>query len=119
MDPKNLAAIKPALWGAVIGAAALAIIGFNWGNWYTGGAAKNMADDKAREAVIAVLAPICAEQFKKGADATAQHAALKKETSWSRGTFIEKGGWATFPGQKTSTSGVAPACAEMLDKMTF
>ena len=119
MDANYVAAIKPALWGAVVGAAALAIVGFNWGNWYTGGSAKAMADDKAREAVISVLAPICADQFKKGTDVTAQHLALKKESTWSRGAFIEKGGWATLPGQKASTSGVAPACAEMLDKMTF
>ena len=119
MDPKHVALIKPALWGAVAGAAALAIIGFNWGNWHTGGFVTSLTEQKSREAVIAVLAPICAEQFKKGSDVTVQHAALRKESTWSRGTFIEKGGWATLPGQKSPTSGVAGACAEMLDKMTF
>lgn len=119
MDPKNVAMIKPALWGAVAGAAALAIVGFNWGNWHTGGSVTSLTEQKAREAVIAVLAPLCAEQFKKGPDVTAQYAALKKESSWSRGTFIEKGGWAVLPGQKSATNGVAAACGEMLDKMTF
>lgn len=119
MDPKHVAMIKPALWGAVLGAAILAIVGFNWGNWHTGGSATTLANEKAREAVIAVLAPLCTEQFKKGADSTVQLAALKKQTTWSRGSFIENGGWATLPGQKSPTSGVASACADMLDKMTF
>lgn len=119
MDPKYVAMIKPAVWGAVVGAAALAIVGFNWGNWHTGGSVTSLTEQKSREAVIAVLAPICAERFKNGADATAQHAALKKASTWSRGEFIEKGGWATLPGQKLPASGVAVACADMLDKMTF
>ena len=31
------AAVQPALWGAACGAIALAIVGFNWGGWVTGG----------------------------------------------------------------------------------
>jgi hypothetical protein len=117
MDPKRLELIKPALLGAVAGAAALAIIGFGWSNWHTGGSVRSLTEQKSREAVVAALAPICAEQFKKGSDVAAQYAALMKVSTWSRATFIEKGGWATLPGQKSPTSGVAAACADMLDKM--
>jgi hypothetical protein len=53
------AAMKPACWGAVGGAIALAIIGFTWGGWVTGGHAKTLAD----AAVTAALVPICADQF--------------------------------------------------------
>ena len=35
--------LTPGIWGAVLGAAALAIVGFNWGGWVTGNTAKEMA----------------------------------------------------------------------------
>ena len=34
------------LWGAVGGAIVLAIIGFVWGGWVTGGTAQEMAEQK-------------------------------------------------------------------------
>ena len=54
------AAVKPACWGAVGGAIALAITGFMWGGWVTGGHAKTLAD----AAVTAALVPICADKFQ-------------------------------------------------------
>ena len=56
------AAVKPACWGAAGGAIALAIIGFTWGGWVTGGHAKTLAD----AAVTAALVPICADKFQAG-----------------------------------------------------
>ncbi len=56
------AAVKPACWGAVGGAIAVAIIGFTWGGWVTGGHAKTLADS----AVTAALVPICADKFLAG-----------------------------------------------------
>jgi hypothetical protein len=55
-------AVKPACWGAAGGAIALAIIGFTWGGWVTGGHAKTLAD----AAVTAALVPICADKFQAG-----------------------------------------------------
>ena len=37
--------LKPACWGAVIGAIALAVIGFSWGGWVTGAT----ADEKPKK----------------------------------------------------------------------
>jgi hypothetical protein len=54
------AAVKPACWGAAGGAIALAIIGFTWGGWVTGGHAKTLAD------AAAALVPICADKFQAG-----------------------------------------------------
>jgi hypothetical protein len=55
--------VKPACWGAVAGAIALAVIGFNWGGWVTGGTAEAMAKQRANAAVEIALTPICAENF--------------------------------------------------------
>jgi hypothetical protein len=110
------AALKPALWGAAAGAIALAIVGFNWGGWVTGGTAETIARSRAATAVVAVLAPICVEKFRQAAGASANLAEMKKATSWDQSTFIEKGGWATMPGSTEPDSAVARACAETLGR---
>ena len=44
--------LKPALWGAVGGAVALAIVGFTWGGWVTGGTARTLANVVGEDAVV-------------------------------------------------------------------
>jgi hypothetical protein len=107
---------KPALLGIAGGAAALAIIGFTWGGWITGGKAEATAMTRVNDAVVEALAPVCVDKFQRAGDATANLAALKKIDSWSQGEFIEKGGWATVPGTnpKERVSAVAKACAVLL-----
>lgn len=107
---------KPALWGMVGGAAALAIVGFTWGGWTTGAKAETAAAQRASAAVVTALAPICVENFRVASDATANLVALKKVDSWSQGDYVEKGGWAKTPGTNPAeqTSAVAKACAGLL-----
>ena len=107
---------KPALWGVVGGAIAMAIIGFTWGGWVTGGKAEADATQRANSAVVVALAPVCVEKFKHAADAEANLAAFKKTDSWSQGDFVEKGGWATVPGLNppTQVTAVAQACALLI-----
>ncbi len=102
------------LQGVFAGFLATVVIGFSWGGWTLGSTAKQTADKNASAAVVAVLAPMCAEKFRQGADASANMAELKKVSSWMQDTYIEKGGWATFPGIASSERGVAQACATLL-----
>ena len=51
--------LKPALLGAGVGAIALAIVGFSWGGWVTGGSEKDMALMQSNVAVAAALTPYC------------------------------------------------------------
>ncbi|QIO31356.1 hypothetical protein [Bradyrhizobium sp. 1(2017)] len=109
------AAVRPALWGALAGAIALAIVGFSWGGWVTGGTAETLAKNSAATAVVAALTPICVEKFRQAADASANLVEMKKATySWDQSKFVEKGGWATMPGSTEPNSAVAKACAESL-----
>jgi hypothetical protein len=107
---------KPALWGIVGGALALAIAGFTWGGWVTGGRAEADATQRVNTAVVVALAPACVEKFRKAADAADNLTALRKVDSWSQGEFVEKGGWATLPGSISPerVSAVAKACASLL-----
>jgi hypothetical protein len=111
------AAVKPTLWGAAAGAVALAIVGFGWGGWVTGGTAETLAKNSAATAVIAALTPICVEKFQQAADASANLAEMKKAAyAWDQSKFVEKGGWATMPGSTEPNSAVAKACAESLGR---
>ena len=109
------AAVRPAVWGAVAGAIALAIVGFSWGGWVTGGTAETLARNSAATAVVAALTPICVEKFRQAADASANLVEMKKAAyAWDQSKFVERGGWATMPGSTEPNSAVAKACAESL-----
>lgn len=105
---------KPAIWGAVGGAVALAILGFTWGGWSTASSSERVAKLRAENAVVAALSPICVSNFQKQPNADAALAELKKISSWSQGDFIAKGGLATMIGSTSPDSAVAKACAETL-----
>ncbi|CAH1661093.1 conserved hypothetical protein [Hyphomicrobiales bacterium] len=102
--------IKPAALGAVVGAIILAVVGFGWGGWKTQSAANQMAN----QAILAVLTPICVQNFSHQAGATEKLAEFMKTSTWQRDEFISKGGWATIPGQEAPRIGAARACADAL-----
>lgn len=106
--------LKPALLGAGAGAAALAIVGFSWGGWVTGGSAEKMASDEARAEVVAALAPICVEQFRQDPNAEITLSSLMKASSYKRGEMLMDTGWATMPGATEADRNVAKACMEVL-----
>ena len=104
------------LWGAAGGALALAIVGFSWGGWVTGGTAQKMARQEANTAVVKVLTPFCVANFQKSPDAVAKLASLKKiDSSWQRETFVRENKWALLG--KEQDSGVIDACAAELYKL--
>jgi hypothetical protein len=107
--------LKRLLQGAAAGAVVAMIVGFSWGGWTLGSSVEKVAKERADTAVLAALAPICVDQFRQAANATANLTELKKiNFAWDRETFIEKGGWATMPGSEKADSAVAKACAETL-----
>jgi hypothetical protein len=115
--PQLPAQTSPFVWGAICGAIALAIVGFNWGGWVTGGTAEKLAAARAEASMLASLVPICVAQFQKGPDAKGSLAALKEVKSWEQGGYVLTGGWATMPGTGGEPNReVAAACAEILTK---
>lgn len=104
--------LRPGLYGAVCGAVALAVVGFSWGGWVTGGTARQMASDQARADVVAALSLICVDQSKRDPQMAERIAAIKTASSWNRGDLVLKNGWATMPGTAEGNAQVAKACAE-------
>ena len=125
---------KPAIWGAIVGAVALIVVGSGTGWVVTNSSAERTAKSRSEKAVLAAMTPICVAQFKSvnrekhaamlrdRADAADPQgpvlAALKKEDSWKRAAFVSKKGWATMPGSAKPNADVASACADELMKLT-
>jgi hypothetical protein len=109
--------IKPAVWGAVIGAVGIMIIGFSWMGWTLNSTHQRLATERSESAVSAALAPFCVSSYLKQPDAAKKLALLREDNSWAQREAIEKGGWATMPGGTEPTSGVADACAAALLKV--
>jgi len=110
----NWQKIKVGFWSAVGGAILLAIVGFNWGGWVTGGAAHEMAEEMAAKAVSDRLTPICVTQFNQDSDREKKLTELKETDSWKRDSYVEEHGWATMPGEKKADGKVADACASQI-----
>ena len=106
--------LKPALYGAAVGAIALAVVGFSWGGWMTGGSADRMAAEKSRYEVVAALVPICLEQSKQDPMVGETLAELKAASNYKRSDMLMAAGWATIPGSTDPNRSVAGACMEQL-----
>ena len=106
--------IKLGSWSAVGGAIVLAVVGFNWGGWVTGGAAAAMAKEIAADAVAERLGSICVAQFNRDSEKGQKLEEMKGKDSWDKGRYVEKQSWAIMPGEDKPDSKVADACARQL-----
>jgi hypothetical protein len=103
--------IKPAVWGAVFGAVGIMIVGFSWMGWTLGHTTTRLVAEGRESAVVAALTPFCVSNYMKQPDAGKQLALLKADTSsYTQRDIIEKAGFATMPGNKEPSSGLATAC---------
>jgi hypothetical protein len=103
-----------AFWCCVASAVLTMIVGFGWGGWVTGGTARTTAETMANDAVATRLAPICVVQSGRDPGKAGKLVALKDESSWQRGEYVGKQGWATMPGEKEPDRRVAEMCATLL-----
>ena len=101
------------LQGAVAGAVATIFIGFSWGGWSLGSTADKMAKEQSEVAVVAALAPVCADKFRAQPDAAAKTIALSKVDSWKRVDEFPKE-FVTLPGETFPSSALAGACYALL-----
>lgn len=106
--------LKPGVYGAVIGAVAVMIVGFSWGGWMTGGGANELAADRAQDEVIAALVPICLQISQDDPDRVAKMATITEATAYQRRDAVMEAGWATVPGAKAPNRDLAQACIDVL-----
>ena len=101
-------------WSCVASMVLTMIVGFSWGGWVTGGTARQTAETMASDAVVLRLAPICVVQSARDLGKGPKLVVMKDESSWQRGEYVGKQGWATMPGEQEPDRRVAEACATLL-----
>lgn len=107
--------LKPGVYGALIGAAAIGFIGFSWGGWLTGGAADKMASAMARDEVVAAMVPICLDIARSDPNRITHLAAISDASSFKRRETMMATGWATVPGSDAPDGKLAVACLAALE----
>jgi hypothetical protein len=105
--------LKRLLQGAVVGAITTIVVGFNWGGWWLGSTADEMASERSKLAVVAALAPVCADKFRAQPDAAAKTVAISKVDAWNRTKDFPKE-FVTLPGETYPSSALADACYALL-----
>jgi hypothetical protein len=105
--------LKRLLQGAAVGAVATIFVGFSWGGWSLGSTADKMAKEQSERAVVAALAPVCADKFRALPDAEAKTIALSKVEAWKRGEEFPKD-FVTLPGETYPSSALVYACSTLL-----
>jgi hypothetical protein len=105
--------LKRLLQGAAVGAVATIVVGFSWGGWSLGSTADKMAKEQSNLAVVAALAPVCADRFRAQPDAAAKTVALSKADSWKRAEEFSKES-VTLPGETYPSSALVAACYALL-----
>jgi len=105
--------LKRLLQGAVVGAVATIVVGFSWGGWSLGSTADKMAREQSKLAVVAALAPVCAEKFRAQPDAAAKTVAISKVDAWNRTKDFPKE-FVTLPGETYPNSALVDACYALL-----
>ena len=108
----------PALWGAVSGAIALALLGFNWGGWVTGSTALEMSQKASNLSVAEALTPYCVLASEVDPLSANIMAKLDESAVYNRRGILEKAGWATPLGTEKVNTALARTCLLAIDNNT-
>jgi hypothetical protein len=106
---------KPGLYGALIGAGVLGIVGFNWGGWVTGGTAQDRAMAMSRDDVVAAMVPVCLDMARTDPGRVAKLATIRAASTYQRRDALMDVGWATVPGTSEPDRDIAQDCLKLLD----
>lgn len=102
------------LWICLAMVAGTMLVGFTWGGWQTGNAARNTATTTANDAVVQRLAAICVANFQQDPAGAQKLEELKAASSYAQRDIVIEQGWATMPGDEQPDTKVASACAKWL-----
>ncbi|MBI1779436.1 MAG: hypothetical protein HYR63_29235 [Proteobacteria bacterium] len=111
----NIAAwVKPTVWGAVLGAVAMSIVGFSAMGWVTASTAERVAKDRADSAVVVALVPFCVAKAQQDPDAKKLATLRAEQSSYTRSQFVSDAGWANLTGPATPDWALVRECSDRL-----
>ena len=106
---------KPGIYGALVGAIAISILGFTWGGWTTGSSAEKMAKDLAKDEVTLAMVPVCLKNATADTDRVTKLATIQAARGFNRSKAVMDTGWATLPGTEKPNRDLAEACVKELE----
>ncbi|SDZ57228.1 hypothetical protein SAMN05444004_12321 [Jannaschia faecimaris] len=101
---------KPGIDGALGGAIAGSILGFNWGGRITSGNAQTMARNFATDEVTLAMVPVCLNISAVDPERTAKLAILQGVSGFGRRNAMMDTVWATHLGSDKPNRNLADAC---------
>jgi hypothetical protein len=105
--------------GAACVAAVLLIGGSWWPGWQLDSTAMASVQDGKKDALVKVLAPVCANRFKSQPNFDVQMAAFKEVKSWERDQYLVDNNWVVSSDLSSDVKmAVGDACAELLADIT-
>jgi hypothetical protein len=107
--------LKPGIYGALIGAVFVGIIGFTWGGWVTGGTANDRAMAMSRDDVVASMVPVCLDMARSDPARADKMETIRAASTYQRRGALMAVGWATMPGTDAPDRDIAQACLAALD----
>ena len=107
--------LTPGIYGAVIGAAFVGVVGFSWGGWVTGSTSNERAMAMSHDDVVAALVPVCLDLARTDPQRAEKLTKIRDTVTYQRRTALMHAGWATLPGTNGPDRDIAQACLAALD----
>ncbi|SNS59934.1 hypothetical protein [Antarctobacter heliothermus] len=107
--------LKPGIYGAVIGAVVVGIVGFSWGGWVTGSTANDRALAMSRNDVVASMVPVCLDMARSDPGRAEKLETIRAASTYQRRNAVMAAGWATVPGTDAPDRDIAQACLAALE----
>ena len=107
--------LKPGIYGAVIGAALVGVVGFTWGGWVTGGTANDRAIAMSQDNVVSSMVPVCLEMANSDPARAEKLETIRAASTYQRRDALMETGWATASGTDAPNRDIAQACLAALD----
>ena len=109
--------VKPGIWGGIVGAIAMMIVGFWSFGWVTASTAQKLANERANTALVAAFVPFCVAKAQQDADAGKLMKVRAESSSYTRRQLVMDAGWATMVGTTSPDTSLASACSEKLAEL--
>ncbi|AZB57549.1 hypothetical protein EBL89_20000 [Cereibacter sphaeroides] len=107
--------LKPGIYGALIGAVLIGVVGFTWGGWVTGGTSRERAVAMSRKNVVASMVPVCLDMARSDPARADKLAKIRAASTYERRDALMGAGWATMPGTDGPDRDIAQACLSDLE----
>jgi hypothetical protein len=106
--------LRPGVYGAATGAVLVAVAGFTWGGWVTGGTSSARAIAMSREQVVTAMVPVCLDKAQTDPDRATKLNTIRAASTYQRRDALMASGWATVPGAEAPDRDLAQSCLAAL-----